>query len=51
MKKTKQKLRDYIRGYRYGWRNLPYTLVPNMNPDVSRGWGAGQAWLYRQIEN
>jgi hypothetical protein len=41
--------REYARGYSAGRRNVPYTLVRAMNPAVSRGWGAGQEWLMKEI--
>ncbi len=38
--------RDYARGYSAGRRNLPYAFIKRLNPDVARGWGTGQSWLY-----
>jgi hypothetical protein len=50
MKTKKRKRLDYMRGYRAGRRNLPFSmLTPNF--DCSRGWGAGQDWLRRKIES
>lgn len=47
---VRERRKDYLYGYRQGRRNTPFTFLRNWNPGVTRGWGAGQEWLYLQIK-
>jgi hypothetical protein len=47
--KPKTNRKEYLRGYRLGLRNTPFSFLP-YSKSLIRGWGAAQHRLYKKTE-